>query len=59
MFCDRNPPLLPAVDELRVEGWASDDNVPLLAYKDGHQDLSWKLFVAGRQVLHCNIFTHV
>lgn len=50
MLYDRNPPSLPAVYELRVEGWASDDNMPLLAYKDDHQELSWKLFFAGRQV---------
>lgn len=39
-----HPLLLPAVYELRVEGWASDDNRPLLVSKDDHQDLRWKLF---------------
>lgn len=40
MFYDTNPPLLPAVYELGVEGWASDNNKPLLIYKDDHQDLN-------------------
>lgn len=43
-----NPPSFPAVYELRVEDCANDDNIPLLVYRDVHQDISFKLFFAGR-----------
>lgn len=54
-----HPLLLPAVYELRVEGWASDDNRPLLVSKDDHQDLRWKLFFLQGGRFNAAIFSLV